>query len=317
MSTVKVLVTGGAGFIGSNLVARLLDEGYAVRVLDDFSTGRRENLDGRAELTEGDIDDEALVREAVRGAHIVFHQAAAGSVARSVAQPLVTDRVNTHGTLTVLKACLDSGVQRVVSASSSSIYGGAGALPSVETGTPMPRSPYAVSKLAGEHYCRVFTQVYGLETVTLRYFNVYGPHQRPDSSYAAVIPLFISALSTGQRPILHGDGQQSRDFTFVDDVVEANLAAARAPGAAAAGQVYNIACGGSHSLLELLDVLGREMGVSMAPVYTEPRLGDIRASQADVAAARQVLGFEAKVSFEEGLRRTVSWYREVSGSPAP
>jgi UDP-glucose 4-epimerase len=225
--------------------------------------------------------------------------------------------VNTHGTLTVLKACLDSGVQRVVSASSSSVYGDAGALPSVETGTPMPRSPYAVSKLAGEHYCRVFTQVYGLETVTLRYFNVYGPKQRPDSSYAAVIPLFISALSTGQQPIVHGDGQQSRDFTFVDDVVEANLAAAQAPAPAAAGGVFNIACGGSHSLLELLDVLGREMGVSMAPVHTEPRPGDIRASQADVTAARQVLGFEAKVSFEEGLRRTVGWYREVSGSPAP
>ncbi len=316
MSTVKVLVTGGAGFIGSNLAARLLGEGYAVRVLDDFSTGRRENVDGRVELIEGDIADEELVREAVRGVQVVFHQAAAGSVARSVARPLVTDRVNTHGTLTVLKASLDSGVHRVVSASSSSIYGGAGALPSVETGTPMPRSPYAVSKLAGEHYCRVFTQVYGMETVTLRYFNVYGPRQRPDSSYAAVIPLFIRAFSVGQQPVIHGDGRQSRDFTFVDDVVEANLAAARAP-AAAAGGVFNIACGGSHSLLELLEVLGREMGVSTAPVHAEPRPGDIRASQADVTAAREVLGFEAKVSFEEGLRRTIGWYRDVSGSLEP
>jgi UDP-glucose 4-epimerase len=317
MSAVKVLVTGGAGFIGSNLVTRLLDEGYAVRVLDDFSTGRPENVDGRAELIEGDVDDEELVGGVVRGAHIVFHQAAAGSVARSVAQPLVTDKVNTHGTLTVLKACLDFGVHRVVFASSSSVYGGAGALPSVETGTPTPRSPYAVSKLAGEHYCRVFTQVYGLETVTLRYFNVYGPRQRPDSSYAAVIPLFISAFSLGQQPIVHGDGRQSRDFTFVDDVVEANLAAARAPVATATGGVFNIACGGSHSLLELLDVLGREMEMSIAPVHTEPRPGDIRASQADVTSAREVLGFTAKVSFEEGLHRTVSWYREVSGSPAP
>ena len=317
MAAVKVLVTGGAGFIGSNLVARLLDEGYAVRVLDDFSTGRHENVDARADLIEGDIDDEAIVREAVRGAQVVFHQAAAGSVVRSVSQPLVTDKVNTHGTLTVLKASLDAGVQRVVSASSSSVYGGAGALPSVETSTLSPRSPYAVTKLAGEHYCRVFTQMYGMATVALRYFNVYGPRQRPDSAYAAVIPLFISALSLGQQPILHGDGQQSRDFTFVDDVVEANLAAASAPAAAAAGGVFNIACGGSHSLLELLDVLGREMGVSLPPVHTEPRPGDIRVSQADVNAARQVLGFEAKVSFDEGLRRTVGWYREVSGSPAP
>jgi UDP-glucose 4-epimerase len=317
MSEVKVLVTGGAGFIGSNLVVRLLDEGYGVRVMDDFSTGRRENLDSRAELIEGDIDDEELVGQAVRGAHLVFHQAAAGSVARSVAQPLVTDRVNTHGTLTVLKASLDSGVKRVVSASSSSVYGGAGALPSAEAAALLPRSPYAVSKLAGEHYCRVFAEVYGLETVTLRYFNVYGPRQRPDSAYAAVIPLFISALSSAQQPIIHGDGQQSRDFTFVDDVVQANLAAARAPARAASGGVFNIACGGSHSLLDLLDVLEREMGVSAAPVHTEARPGDIVASQADVTAARRALGFEAKVSFEEGLRRTVSWYREVSGSPTP
>ena len=309
-----VLVTGGAGFIGSNLVTRLVERGEGVRVLDDFSTGYRENVDPEVELVEGSTVDEKLVREAVESAEVVFHQAARVSVARSVEDPVATDWVNTHGTLTVLKAALDAGVRRVVYASSSSVYGGAAPLPCVETAQLLPRSPYAVSKLAGEHYCRVFTQLYGLETVALRYFNVFGPRQRPDSAYAAVIPLFIRALARGEPPVVHGDGQQSRDLTFVDDVVEANLAAAYAPAQVVTGRVFNIARGGSRSLLELLAVLGRVMGVTIAPVHTEPRAGDIRLSQADVNAARVALGFEAQVSLEEGLRRTVAWFDSLAAS---
>ncbi len=311
MAPMTVLVTGGAGFIGSNLVERLVERGETVRVLDDLSTGRAENVDPRADLVRGDIADEASVAKVLAGVDVVFHQAAAGSVARSVEHPLVTDRVNTHGTLTVLKAALDAGVRRVVYASSSSVYGGAAALPSVETAPPAPRSPYAVSKLAGEHYGRVFTQLYGLETVALRYFNVYGPRQRPDSVYAAVVPLFINALFLGQPPVVHGDGKQSRDFTFVADVVDANLAAADAPAEAAAGRAFNVACGGAHSVLELLDVLARLIGAAPEPMYVEPRAGDIRSSQADVSSARRTLGFEAKVGFEEGLRLTVAWYRNA------
>jgi UDP-glucose 4-epimerase len=288
-----------------------------VRVLDDLSTGRRENLSEEADLVEGDIVDEDLTREAMAGVDVVYHQAAAGSVARSVANPLGTDTVNVHGTLTVLKVALDAGVRRVVYASSSSVYGGAAALPSVESAAPLPRSPYAVTKLAGEEYCRVFTQLFGLETVALRYFNVFGPRQRPDSAYAAVIPLWIRALVEGKAPVVHGDGSQTRDFTFVDDVVEANLAAARAPADAAAGRVFNIARGERHSLLELLDVLGRVIGKGLAPVHSEAREGDVRASQADVSAAREVLGFGANVSFEEGLRRTVAWHRAAAPNDEP
>jgi UDP-glucose 4-epimerase len=311
MAAANVLVTGGAGFIGSNLVTRLLQQGYAVRVLDDLSTGHRQNVNRDAQLLEGSIADEDTVTKAMRDVEVVFHQAAAGSVARSVANPLVTDTVNVHGTLTVLKVAQEQGVRRVVAASSSSVYGGAAALPSLESAAALPRSPYAVSKLAGEHYCRVFTQLYGLETVSLRYFNVYGPRQRPDSAYAAVIPLFIHALSRAEKPVVHGDGQQSRDFTFVDDVVEANLAAADAPAEVAAGQVFNIACGGSHSLLELLELLGRIMGTVIEPVHVEARAGDVRASRADISAARQSLGFEAKVPFEVGLGRTVVWHQRA------
>lgn len=304
-----VLVTGGAGFIGSNLVARLISQGEDVRVLDDMSSGKRENLPVNADLVEGDVSDEGVVRRALAGVEVVFHLAARTSVARSVEDPLATDMVNTHGTLAVLKASADAGVRRVVCASSSSVYGGAASLPSPESAQLLPRSPYAVSKLAGEHYCRVFYELYGLETVSLRYFNVFGPKQRPDSAYAAVVPLFVRALSRGERPVIHGDGHQSRDFTFVEDVSEANLAAAAAPAGVAAGEAFNIAAGHSHSLLELLETLGHLIGTIPRPVHTEPRPGDVRHSQADVDAARQALGFEARVSFEEGLRRTVEWSR--------
>ncbi len=311
-AAVTVLVTGGAGFIGSQLVDRLLLAGETVRALDDFSTGRRENLDPRAELCQGDIADEELVRKAVTGTDVVFHQAALTSVARSVERPFATATTNSDGTLMLLMAARDAGVRRVVFASSSSVYGGTGPLPSTEDGSVCPRSPYAVSKLAAEHYCRVFTELYGLGTVALRYFNVYGPRQSPTSAYAAVVPLFIDALSSGRSPLLYGDGRQTRDFTFVDDVVDANLAAARAP-AEACGRVFNVACGRAHSLLELLEVLGSLMAVNAVPVHQQRRGGDVLHSLADVSAARDVLGFEAKVGFEEGLQRTVALFGSSSG----
>jgi UDP-glucose 4-epimerase len=304
----NVLVTGGAGFIGSNLVSRLLDGGHEVRALDDLSTGFRDHVDQRAELVEGDVADEHVVRKAVEGTELVFHQAAFRSVIGSVERPLLADRANSHGTLTVLKASLDAGVRRVVCASSSSVYGGAEQLPTPESVEPRPRSPYAVSKLAGEHYARVFSELYGLETVCLRYFNVYGPRQRPDGAYAAVVPLFIDALRRGERPVVHGDGLQSRDFTYVDDVVEANLAAAAAPADAVGGRVFNVAPGASHTLLDLLRILARLLGVVPDPLHVEPRAGDIRHSQADVRAARESFGFEPRTGFEEGLRRTIAWF---------
>jgi UDP-glucose 4-epimerase len=305
---VTVLVTGGAGFIGSHLVGRLLSEGEQVRVLDDLSTGREDNLDPRAELVLGDVADRGVVVEAMREVRLVFHQAAFRSVAGSIEQPLAADRSNVHGTLTVLQAALEAGVERVVCASSSSVYGGAAELPTPETAPLRPRSPYAVSKLAGEQYARVYTELHRLETVCLRYFNVFGPRQRPDSAYAAVIPLFVDALRTRRRPEVHGDGLQSRDFTYIDDVVEANLAAARAPAGPVAGRAFNIAPGTAHSLLDLLEVLGRIIGVEPDPLHVQPRAGDVRHSRADVEAARLALGFEAKFGFEEGLRRTVDWF---------
>lgn len=304
----RALVTGGAGFIGSNLTDRLLSEGAQVRVLDNLSTGFRDNVPADAELFEGDIRDEAAVRAAVAGIDVVFHHAAHRAVLQSVENPLSTDLANTHGTLLVLEAASDAGVRRVVAASSSSVYGGAEQLPTPESAPLIPRSPYAVSKLAGEHYCRVWAELFGLETVALRYFNVYGPRQRPDSAYAAVIPLFTNALRTGGRPIVHGDGLQSRSFAYVDDVVEANLAAAAAAAESCSGKAYNIAGSRSYSLLELLDELGGILGVEVDPEYTGPRAGDIRHSSADLTAAARDLGWAPKVSMADGLRRTVEWF---------
>ncbi len=304
----NVLVTGGAGFIGSNLADRLLLGGHSVRVLDDFSTGYWGNVDPAAEVIEADVAELSAVAKAVDGVEVVFHQAAHRAVQRSVEHPLATDTANIHGTLTVLQAAREAGVRRVVCASSSSVYGGADMLPTPESAPARPRSPYAVSKLGGEHYCRVYTELYGLETVCLRYFNVYGPRQRPDSAYAAVIPLFIDAIRFGEAAVVHGDGRQSRDFTFIDDVVSANVAAATALASACSGKAYNVAGGAAHSLMELLEILGEILEVQPRWVHTDPRPGDVRHTRADITAARQDLGHEPRVGFEEGLAATVGWF---------
>jgi UDP-glucose 4-epimerase len=305
----RVLVTGGAGFIGSHLVDALVARDDQVVVLDDLDTGFRENVNANARLAIGSVADEDAVRDAIQGCEVVFHQAAHKAVLRSVERPLITDTVNTHGTLTVLKAALDAGVRRVVYASSSSVYGGAAKLPTLESEPSNPRSPYAVSKVAAEHYCRVFTELYGLETVALRYFNVYGARQRADATYAAVIPLFVDALLKGHEPVVHGDGHQSRDFTYITDVVDANLAAARAAADRCAGRAYNIAGGTSASLLDLLTILGDLLGVVPQPQFVEPRPGDVRHSRADAGAAARDLDFRTRVGLDEGLRHTVDWLK--------
>ena len=306
----RALVTGGAGFIGSHLVDALVARGDEVVVLDNLATGRLENLSDAARFIEGDVADEAAVAAAVAGCEVVFHQAALGSVARSVERPLDTDRSNIHGTLAVLEAAHRAGARRVVLASSSSVYGGASQVATAESAPLVPRSPYAVTKLTGEHYARVYRELHGLETVCLRYFNVFGPRQRPDSEYAAVIPLFMDALLTGRDPVVHGDGLQSRDFTFIADTVAANLCAAGAPAERCAGRVFNIARGTPATLLDLLDILATELGVTVAPKHTDPRAGDVRNSHADISAARRDLGYEPGVSFREGLARTLAWFGE-------
>lgn len=306
----KALVTGGAGFIGSNLVDALVARGDEVRVLDDISTGFRENVPDAAEFVEGDIRDPAAVDRAVQGCEVIFHEAAHRAVFRSVEHPLATDEANTRGTLHVLDSARNAGVRRVVIASSSSVYGGADITPTPESAPLRPRSPYAVSKLAAEQYTRVFAGLYDIETVALRYFNVFGPRQRPDSQYAAVIPLFIDALRNGRPPTVHGDGKQSRDFTYIDDTVAANLVAADAPAERASGGIYNVACGRQYSLLDLLAVLSRIIGVEIEPEFTDSRPGDVRNTCADISAARRDLGYEPRVSFEEGLERTVAWFSQ-------
>jgi len=308
----RVLVTGGAGFIGSHLVDALVADGVDVVVLDDLETGLREHVHPAARLAIGSVADDNAVRDAMAGCDVVFHQAAHKAVLRSVEHPVATDTVNTHGTLTVLQAARDLGVRRVVHASSSSVYGGGAPLPTAESAPLRPRSPYAVSKLAAEEYCRVFAELYGLETVALRYFNVYGPRQRPDALYAAVIPLFIDALLNQRAPVVHGDGLQSRDFTYVSDVVRANLLAARADAAASTGRVYNVAAGNEWTLLDVLRVLGEQLGVEPQPQFVDPRPGDVRHSRADASAAERDLGFRAAVGLTDGLRLTVDWLRSLS-----
>jgi len=310
----RYLVTGGAGFIGSNIVHTLLARGESVRVIDNFSTGREVNIAGvldRIELHRGDITDLETVRRAVEGVEFVLHQAAIPSVPRSVDQPVESDRANVLGTLNVLVAARDAKVKRVVYAASSSAYGETPTLPKVETIKPDPLSPYAVSKLAGEHYCRVFFINYGLETVALRYFNVFGPRQDPKSHYAAVIPKFVGAYIDGVPATIYGDGEQSRDFCFIENTVAANLLACTAKDAA--GKMVNIACNERTTLLEVIDILGDIFGKRIAPKHEPAHKGDIKHSLADITAARQVLGYEPKVKFAEGLRRTVEWYRANRG----
>jgi len=304
------LVTGGAGFIGSNIVAELLQRGEKVRVLDNFSTGRRENIAPFVEhidLIEGDLRDLSTVSQVVEGVDYVLHQGALPSVQRSVDAPLASHAANATATLNVLIAARDAGVRRVVYASSSSIYGDSPTLPKREDMLPAPKSPYAVSKMAGEQYCRAFAEVFGLETVCLRYFNVFGPRQDPTSQYSAVIPLFITAMLRGEAPTIYGDGEQSRDFTYVANVVHANLLAATATGDAV-GRVFNVACGRRYTLLDLIAALNDILDTDIEPIHVAPRPGDVRHSLADVSAAREVLGYEPQVDFHAGLRRTVGWY---------
>ena len=305
----KALVTGGAGFIGSNLALAHLARGHDVRLLDNFSTGHRANLEPLdAEVVEGDLRSYERVAAAVGGVEVVFHQGALPSVPRSIQDPLTSTAVNVEGTLNVLLAARDAGVRRVVFASSSSVYGDAPGMPRRESQPLAPLAPYAVSKLAAEQYCMVANRVYGVETVALRYFNVFGERQDPLSGYAAVIPKFIRMMLDGQRPTIFGDGQTSRDFTHVENVVEANLAAAVEP--AAAGRVMNIAVGSSHTLNELVSTLQGLVDSDLEPEYGPPRPGDVSESLADVSLARKLLGYEPRIGFEEGLQRTIAWIVE-------
>lgn len=312
------LVTGGAGFIGSHLVEALVEQGHLVRVIDNLSTGKLSNLDRvlrNIEFVAGDVCDESLVNDLMHRVDYVFHLAALASVPRSVEAPLESHAACATGTVTVLDAARRAGVRRVIYASSSAVYGDQPTAAKRETDLPQPISPYGAAKLAGEIYCLAFYATYGLETVALRYFNVFGPRQDPDSPYAAVIPRFISAVVQGGQPTVYGDGHQSRDFTFVGDVVRANLLAMET--AAAAGRVFNIATGRAVSLLELLDVLSETLGQPITPVFAPPRPGDIRHSMADITLARQLLGYEPRVSLQEGLRRSISYYREIALQARP
>ncbi len=306
------LITGGAGFIGSNLVREVLRRGGVVRVLDNFSTGRRKNLEGLPgpiDLREGDVRDLAACRSACQGADFVLHQAALGSVPRSIADPLESHHANATGTLHMLLAARDAGVRRFVYASSSSVYGNAEVAEKVETLPVRPLSPYATQKLAGENFTLVFHRVYGLPTIALRYFNVFGPRQDPHSAYAAVIPLFMKSLLADTAATIHGDGEQTRDFTYVANVVQANLKACEA-GADACGRAYNIACGKSVSIRRLHDLIAGLLGRAIEPRHVPERKGDVRSSLAGIALARKHLGYEPTHSLEKGLEETAAWYKE-------
>ena len=307
------LITGGAGFIGSSIGRALLAGGDRVRIIDNFSSGRRENFADYArdvELIEADILDPAALRRAVEGVEVIFHEAAIPSVPKSMAEPIENHEANATGTLRVLHAAREAGVRRLVYAASSAAYGDAPELPKIETQPPAPISPYGASKLAGEYYLQVYAQAFGLETVSLRYFNVFGPRQDPKSEYAAVIPKFITAALAGQTPRIFGDGTQSRDFCHIDNIIEANFKAASAPAAQVSGQMFNIACGAATDLNQVVAVIGDILGRKVEARHEPERAGDIKHSYANVDKARRLLGYTAAVSFADGLRRTLAWYRD-------
>ena len=303
------LVTGGCGFVGSHLVETLVQTGERVRVFDNCSTGKAENiahLKNQIELVDGDLRELDAVHQAVAGIDYVFHQGARPSVARSLADPILSNNVNINGTLNLLVAARDAGVKRVVYAASSSAYGNIPTLPRSETLSPQPASPYAITKYVGECYCRVFTQVFGLETVALRYFNIFGPRQNPTSQYSAVIPKFIHAYLQGNSPTIEGNGEQSRDFTYIENAIHANLLACHAEGIA--GEVFNIGCGQQTSINRLANLIGEMMDADTKPVYTSSRPGDVQHSRADIQKAQRLLGYEPKVELKAGLRHTIDWF---------
>jgi len=307
------LVTGGAGFIGSHLAAELLANGHTVRVVDNLTTGRMTNVPVGAEFVAGDLIDPDVAVAAVKGCDVVLHQAAIPSVPQSIVEPRPSHESNIDATFNVLVAARDAGVRRVVYAGSSSAYGDTAALPKAEDMPTDPRSPYALQKLVGEDYCRLFTQTYGLETVAIRYFNVFGPRQHPSSPYSGVLSLFIRDALTGAVPTIHGDGEQTRDFTFIENVVDGVLRAVDAPDAV--GQVINVATGERTSLNQAWAALGAIVGPLRNPIYGAPRDGDIRDSEADIAKAERLLGYRPRVMFEDGLKRTVDWVRDSMGGP--
>ena len=304
------LVTGGAGFIGSHLATSLVEQGAGVRVLDNFSTGKRENLApilGKIDLVEGDITDPRICAHACAGVRFVLHQAALPSVPKSIADPVSSHRTNVDGTFNMLVAARDAGVRRFVFAASSSAYGESPTLPKTESMPTQPLSPYAVQKLAGENYCRVFAEVYGLETLSMRYFNVFGPRQDPASQYAAAIPAFVTAIIADRPPTVYGDGEQTRDFTYIENVIKANLAAARAT--KTHGEVLNIACGEPVTVNAIIREINTILGKDVRPEYVAQRPGDIKHSWADISLAAEKIGFAPAIPLAEGLRRTIVWYR--------
>lgn len=318
LSMAVYVVTGGGGFIGSHIVEELLRRNETVKVIDNFSTGKHENVgpfEDDAEIIQTDIAEAKNLAHFLRGADYVIHQAAIPSVPKSIIDPVKSHQANVNGTLRLLVACREAGVKRVVYASSSSLYGDSPTLPKHEGMMPNPLSPYGAQKLFGEMYCQVFTKAYGLETVSLRYFNVFGPRQDATSQYSGVLALFIPAVLQGRPPTIYGDGLQSRDFTYVQNVVEANLLACKAPGVG--GQVFNVACGDRITVNSMLQQINKITGKNITPIFAEPRAGDIKHSQADIARAKEHLGYEPKMSFEEGLRHTIEWYRENLSRPVP